>query len=107
MSKTLTYAELKEVHDKKWREIASEREHLFTERNKELADMPHVKACPEIGSTWNNSEIICHRCNKTEYVVNRFVLMNGKNHRAELKCAGCGFEAVWDFGSKKWMINHA
>lgn len=98
-----TYAELLAQSAREWQE----KQEIAAKRHREmmlqLETMPDVKQAPAPGSAWTHPQIECLTCRSRDFVMGKWVTVNGKRYRAKLTCATCGHTRVWGWDEMRWL----
>lgn len=99
-----TFEELQADQAVKWQSILDARAAQFKAMNDAIAIMPDVLSKPDATKRWTPDpiNIVCP-CGGVDFLVNRWVTINGVKHRWEGTCQACGVVGTWDWLEMRWV----
>ena len=98
-----SYQDLVQEHAQHWIEVGQIREEKFRDMQAQIQQMPDEQMRPDPRVPWSHDGIRCAGCGQDQFLVSRWVTVNGVRHRFLGKCTACHLEDVYDWGLNAWL----
>lgn len=98
-----TYQELVAMRQAEWAETQAIARGQLASLHAQIVAMPDVATPPAKDIPWSHHDISCMWCGVKNFYVVRWVTVNGRRHRTELRCIGCERSATWDWTEMVWI----
>lgn len=98
-----TYDELRADRQRAWHRAARMFAKGIEEDQARLAQMPDVLNAPKAGDAWRHEGARCRICDGDAFTIAAWVILNGRNHRAEVVCGACRTVHTWDWAEQAFI----
>lgn len=96
------FATLQREAQERWASLQHQAAIRLQEDAAMFATSPDVLMRPDPGVPWSYEGVAC-ACGGLNFLVQRWVTVNGRKHRLEAICTSCQTVRTWDWAEKRWV----